>query len=323
MSLKILTEAGYNFGFGHFYRMSGVCDTISAAGREVSMYIYADEVAKENLKKDYIIFSDWIDPEKIMDTVGEDDTVVVDSYHTDLDILEMINHRAHKLIVIDDNMRLDYKDMIILNPNYFAMFLRYPEDRGNTYYLGKDYTLLREPFNKIGERKVNKTVSDILITMGGTDLKHITLKAVKCIKEMDADVRLHVVVTNAYIDIEQIKEYMGSEDELCRDIDAQKMCDLMTSCDFAIATAGGTSNELIKTQCPSALKVVADNQVLNARYMAEEGYFDIIEDDRAESIIKSFFDFEKRMEMTEKLKTLHSRRSAVDLIMKTAYGESS
>ena len=321
MTLKILTEAGYTFGFGHFYRMSGVCDAISGSGHEVKMYVYADDVAKSNLTKDYIAFADWIDPDKIEEIVDSSDTVVVDSYHVDMEILDTVNKRAGNLIVIDDNIRLDYRDMIIVNPNYFAVFLEYPQDRGNSYFLGKDYTLLREPFNKVGRKETREAVSDVLITMGGTDLKQRTQKAIKILKDTDDDVKLHVVVTNAYRDIEDIRSLMGVNDRLYTDINAAEMCNLMQDCDFAIATAGGTSNELIKTQCPSILNVVADNQLLNARYMATEGYFDLMEEGREREITESFLNYDKRREMTDKLQSLYSEKSAVDLISETAYGE--
>ena len=321
MTIKILTEAGYNVGFGHYYRMSGVCDTISEAGGDIKMYICADEVARSNLTREWIEFADWLDPEMIDRIIGPEDTVVVDSYRVDLDELNAINERARDLIMIDDNIRLDYSNMIILNPNYFAMYLDYPGGKGNRYYLGKDYTLLREPFKKAGTKVIKEDVTDVLITMGGTDLKHRTQKAIGLIRETGRDVRLHIVVTNAYSDIEEIEAMIGKEDRLHSDIDAVEMCRLMMTRDFAVATAGGTSNELIKTQCPSVLYVVADNQFLNARYMAGGGYFELMEEGREKDIIDSFFDYGKRKEMADKLQTLHSDKSAVDLINEIAYGD--
>ena len=318
MSLVIFSEAGYKFGFGHFYRMSGICETAIARGHDVKMYLVADDVAKQNLDRSYVSFTDWHEKEVYENILSDETTLVVDSYHVDIEELERLNDIAGNMIVIDDNMRLDYHDMSILNPNYFAKWLEYPDGKGNEYYLGKDYTLLRDEFNVTFDREVPDEVTDVLITMGGTDLKHMTVKAIKAVKSVSEYVRIHAVVTNAYSDLDEIESLIGPADKLYNDIGADVMSSLMRNCAFAVSSAGGTTNELIKTQCPSALVVVADNQVLNTKYLSEEGTIEVLEDD-PEKVIAGMFSKEKRSSMAERLAAYKSDRSGKDLIYDIAF----
>lgn len=317
--MVIFTEAGFEYGFGHFYRMSGICERALRTGNHAEMHLLADEAARANLKRDYVIFTDWRDPEEYRKILGPDVTLVIDSYHVDISELESFRDLCRDMVVIDDNIRLDYHDMKILNPNFFAVWLDYPADRGNTVYVGKDCTLLRDEFVMNEDRTAAREVSDILITMGGTDPKGQTSGLIEAVREVSADARLHVVCTNAYPDLDAIRDMLSDHDRLYINIQAPDMCGLMKKCDFAIASAGGTTNELIKMQCPAVLVVVADNQVLNTKFLSENGFVEaIFGEDR--SVIREMFPYEKRAALIDKLRTFRSDRSGKDLLCEIAFG---
>lgn len=321
MKMVIFTEAGFEYGFGHFYRMSGICERAIRTGNTAEMYLRADEAAKSNLKRDYVIFADWKDPEEYRKILGPDVTLVIDSYHVEISELESFRALCRDMVVIDDNIRLDYHDMKILNPNFFAVWLDYPADRGNTVFVGKDCTLLRDEFVMKEDRTAAREVSDILITMGGTDPKGLTPGLIEAVREVSADVNLHVVCTNAYPDLERIRSMLSEQDKLYINIAAEDMCGLMRNCDFAIASAGGTTNELIKMQCPAVLVVVADNQLLNTRFLSENGFVESVYGDDM-SVIREMFSYEKRAAMMDKLRTFRSDRSGKDLLCEIAFGGS-
>ena len=319
MKLVIFSEAGFEYGFGHFYRMSGICERAIRTGNCAEMYLIADEAARDNLSRDYVIFADWTDEATYTEILGPDVTLVIDSYHVDLHQLETFQTLCRDMIIIDDNIRLDYHDMKILNPNFFAVWLDYPSGSNNTVYTGRDCTLLRDEFVMTGERAARQEVSDILITMGGTDPKGLTVSLISAIREVSPDVRLHVVCTNAYHDLDKIRGMLSPEDKLYINICAEDMRDLMENCDFAVASAGGTTNELIKMQCPAVLVVVADNQVLNTRFLLENGFIEAVFGDDM-SVIKEMFSYEKRAGLISKLKEFQSDRSGKDIICETAFG---
>lgn len=203
--------------------------------------------------------------------------------------------------------------MIVLNPNYFGISLNYKQN-GSIFLLGKDYTLLRKSFSPEKERDINEKVNRILITLGGTDVKRIVLKVIKTVKSINSDVAIDVVVTELYDDIAEIKENLGKKDKIYINATEKEMSDLMKKDDFAIATAGGTSNELIKVQCPAVLIAVAKNQLLNIQYLESKGIvkrfheFDM-------SPIKEMFDFSLRESLYKKEKELESGRNGIDAII--------
>ena len=103
-------------------------------------------------------------------------------------------------------------------------------------------------------------------------------------------------------------------------IDADQMSELMRLADFAVASAGGTTNELIKMLCPCVLIGVADNQLLNLRYLSENGYireFSMLN----MNPIKEMFMFEQRMRLYNKMKSTHSNETGVSVILKEIRGK--
>ena len=296
--------------------MLSICNRAVEQGVDLKMYLYSDEIARQSLDEPFITFFNWLECDEWAGVLEKDDVVVIDSYHVDLDTLKEIKLNSGTMIVVDDNMRLPYEDMCVLNPNYFAAYVDYyPDNAGNTYYLGKDYTLLRDAFIRPVDRTVKEAVTDVLITMGGTDLTGMTSKVISFFNSLNRDgVSLHVVVTNAYKDIDTIRSMLKPQDKCYVGIDAAQMSSLMEKCDFAVASAGGTSNELIRMQCPSILVTVADNQANNVRLMSSRGFFDTFDASDIDAVY-TMFDYGKRKIMTDKLKTLYSEKTAADLVM--------
>ena len=317
LKLAIFSEAGFNYGFGHFYRMEGVCEKALSCGRDAKLYLMADEAAKDNLRRSYVEFVDWKSTDEYNRILDLNTTLVVDSYHVDIKDLEEFQAIARDMIVIDDNVRLDYHDMKILNPNYYAAGLEYP-DKGNTVFEGKDYTLLRDEFSPSSERPVKEVATDVLVTMGGTDPTNRTPGIINMIKNVSKNATVHVVCTKAYSNLEEIKRMIDCHDRLYLNITAAGMSKLMNKCDFAVASAGQTTNELIKMQCPAVLVVVVDNQVNSTKYLTSNGYIEsMYEDDIA--VIRKMFMYERRGELYDRLQSFASDKSGKDLIYEIAF----
>ncbi|MGI6722064.1 MAG: hypothetical protein ACOX4I_05875 [Anaerovoracaceae bacterium] len=273
-----------------------------------------EEETRSLLRRDYTVFEKWIEDDHILDLIDKDDYVLIDSYYVDMLLLRKVNESCRRLIVIDDNMRLPYEEMTIINPNYFGVYLDYPQDRGNRYYLGKDCTLLRREFKRNGPKVIREKVENILITFGGTDVLQMTDKVIAFIKGIDSSVHLDVVATPVFPNMEAIRDAMGAGDELHIGITAQEMAALMEKADFAAASGGQSSNELIRMQCPAALMAVADNQVLNLKYLSQHGTIRTF--DAADmSAIRDLFAYQERKRLADGLADLYSDKNAADVII--------
>jgi len=130
--------------------------------------------------------------------------------------------------------------------------------------------------------------------------------------EISPGSRLDVVVTDSFPDLEDIERLLAEGDALHKNIDATQMNRLMNEVDFAIASAGSTSNELMKTRCPSILIQVAQNQAETIRYLAPLGYFktfdvdsfNVIEEMLKPSVRKGIYDSLMQLEVESSMKDL-------------------
>lgn len=312
---KIFTEASKQKGFGHISRLLGVCKRLENEEIGFNVFLDADNVAKELFCKDFITFEKWNDTTRIRKLIKNDDIILVDSYSYDIDFLFLLKELAKKVIVIDDNIRLDYTDVIIINPNYFGEYLRYPNDKNNVYYLGKKYTLLRDEFIPDKDRAINKNVKSVLISMGGTDILNITHIIMDNLLRINDDISMKVVATEAYDNLKDVKKRIRKQDQLITGATAKQMSDLMKSVDFAICSAGGTTNELIKMVCPAIIIAVADNQQLNALYLKKKGLVETFDVNTMDKI-KKLFEYTTRKALIDKMKENRSESNAVDTIIK-------
>lgn len=313
-TIIIMTEAGHVIGMGHLVRMRGLKEGIQADGYPVEIFVQQEDKNKRVRLNFDENECDWINSFNVSKSVvRKNDIIVLDSYKTELSFINNLAKICRKVIVIDDYKRLDYENTVIINPNYYGSMMGYPKGRGNTYFLGKEYTLLRPEFRYNGKRIISQNTNKILITMGGTDLLGITPRIIDFCHETNSEASLEIVVTDQYKNIDRIIQAAGIKDTVHYNLNAVQMNQLMNEVDFAIAAAGGTSNELIKTECPSILIQVADNQGLNVRYLEPLNYFRIFDADHLE-MIQEMYSQKVRQEIFNVLDSVHTEKSAKDAV---------
>ena len=313
--LKIFTEAGYDKGLGHYVRINRICTSLEKSEITFQVFIDADDTVRQIIHKNYIIFEKWIDNERIKSLIDPEDVILVDSYSYNLTFFDTMKRLAKKVIVIDDNYRLPFSDCTIINPNYFGEFLEYPSNCGNQYFTGKDYTLVREEFFPAKKIAVNENVTQVLITMGGSDVLQITHQIMDQLLAINSELVLNVVTTTAYKNILEIKERIRFKDNLFTNLNASEMATLMRKVDFAVSAAGGTANELIKTICPSILISVADNQEYNFKYLVENGLAEGFSLDSMQNI-DNMFSYSTRCRLVKSMQAKRSSKNASDIILK-------
>lgn len=125
------------------------------------------------------------------------DWIIVDGYHFNAEYINLIKHHNIKLLLFDDEGKLDnYSADIILNQNLHAHNINY--NFLNNYcklLLGTNYVLLRNEFlNNLNYKKTIKEVAtNILVTLGGSDKNNYSLKVLKSINNINNS-SLNVIV---------------------------------------------------------------------------------------------------------------------------------
>jgi len=208
------------------------------------------------------------------------DWLIVDHYSIDHVWQTLLKGSYKQLMVIDDLANRRHICDLLLDQTYgrnkrdYADFLPYQSE----ILLGADYALLRLEFAQWREyslkRRIEPTLKNLLITMGGVDLENITGQVLDAIKVCDLprEVEITVVLGGTAPHIKAIQKQakqMSYKTQV--KINAGNMAELMAKADLAIGAAGATTWERCCMGLPSIQIVLAENQRLIAELIHKAG----------------------------------------------------
>ncbi|MBN1800502.1 MAG: UDP-2,4-diacetamido-2,4,6-trideoxy-beta-L-altropyranose hydrolase [Candidatus Lokiarchaeota archaeon] len=272
MKVYLVTEGSSIIGLGHVMRILSLSQAFEAKKIIPNMIINSDDSVSQLLIKKKGFLFDWIEEqERFLSMIKNSDMIIIDSYLAPRKIYEEISLITRFPVYIDDNMRFDYPPGIIINTGLHAIDLNYPKNTSNTYLLGPKYSILNSTFWNPPKKVINKHISSILITIGGTDVRNLTPKILAFINEKFPKLYKKVVIGKGFQNIDDIKCHQSDTTELIYFPTPLDMKNLMLTTDLAINAAGQTSHELACVGIPSICITVADNQVLSANKYSEIG----------------------------------------------------
>lgn len=201
----------------------------------------------------------------------------LDSYYVTPEYLDALKGRI-KIAYLDDLQLFDYPVDLLINydvipdacmPSYLDAY-----QKAGKALLGGAYTPLRSQFqNRKG--MLRDTVSDILITTGGSDPFHFCLKLIQAIKAnsflVSNPILLHVVIGRLNTDRDKLYELAEKLSFLHLHENVSNMASLMETCDLAVSASGTTLYELCALGIPAISFTMADNQLPSAEAFAKAG----------------------------------------------------
>jgi len=207
---------------------------------------------------------------------SNDKYIVIDGYNFDSDYQKCLKDISNSLLIIDDTAHLDhYVADIILNQNSIANELIYSYEPGTKLLLGMDYVLLRDEFlfYKNWDRKIQKNAKKILVTLGGSDSKNMTLKVLHALDQVNVNgLEIKVIVGPNNIHLSTlIKAIKNNKHKIDLLQNISNIPELMIWADIAISSAGSTCWELIYFGLPSILIITSANQVMNLEFLKNNG----------------------------------------------------
>lgn len=226
-----------------------------------------------NQKKDVDECIDLIKLEKV-------NWVIVDHYGIDEQWHKQIKPYCEKIMVIDDLANRKFDCHLLLNQNLGIEKKYYdnkvPEDC--ILLLGTKYALLRPEFTRlrhkaIAKRKNTKSVSDIIISMGGNDINNITHSILENIPD---NYRVTVVLGKNSPHNKMLKNYIKGKN-IKMLIDINNMAELMLDADLAIGAGGSTSWERCCLSLPAFIFLIDENQRLIVQQLVKFGSAKLIE----------------------------------------------
>lgn len=193
MKVFIITEGNAVTGYGHLTRCLAIYQGFEERNIVPEMIVNCDSNGGKILGNIKLSIYDWIsDNNKLLNQVNGADIAIIDSYLADLQLYQKISKSVPMAVYIDDNVRLEYPPGIIINGTIGAENLPYKKDDQHEYLLGLDYTPLRKAFWDIPERKNNDLITNVLITIGGSDIQGITFQILNRLIAVFPDFNYHV-----------------------------------------------------------------------------------------------------------------------------------
>jgi spore coat polysaccharide biosynthesis predicted glycosyltransferase SpsG len=111
-----------------------------------------------------------------------------------------------------------------------------------------------------------------LITFGGADVRNLTPKVLKLLRDNYPELLIKVIVGGGFQNIAEIEKHKDDNTKLIYSPSAAEMRDIMFGSDLAISSGGQTLYELARLGVPAIGICAADNQLQSIEGWQEAGF---------------------------------------------------
>jgi UDP-2,4-diacetamido-2,4,6-trideoxy-beta-L-altropyranose hydrolase len=301
MNVIFRVDSSTQMGIGHLMRCLTLADELQKKNHKITFIcrelqgsivnlikhklirlLENDDFQSDDLYLDLLGATQEQDAEQVIRVMPENtDLLIVDNYALDEFWHKKLRQYTDKIMVIDDLADKQFDCDILLNQNLGSQEKDY---RGKVLndcelLLGCDYALLRPEFKELRaqaleKRKNTKKIKNILISMGGSDIKNITYDV---LQQLDSNFDIVVVLGSVSPHNVMIKNY-AKDKNIEVIVNADNVAELMLEADLAIGAGGSTSWERCCLGLPTLLYVLADNQKVIAENLERSGAVIIVED---------------------------------------------
>jgi UDP-2,4-diacetamido-2,4,6-trideoxy-beta-L-altropyranose hydrolase len=286
LNFLIRVDASNEIGIGHFMRCIALGQMLKDENQNVSFLTKTnnksllDRLKKENFKTKKLpdITDILIDAERTLKYARQIDAnwIVTDGYIFKTEYQRKIKNSGIKLMCIDDIAECHYISDIVLNQNLNAeKIYKYSSEPYTKLLLGIKYVLLRREFRNFNNftREIKKECKNILISMGGSDVKGLSsqlLKYLERISDLQFNIKVIVgpesIITNEIISLSKKSKHSI---EILTNV--EDLSEYIKWCDISISTSGSIVWELLVFKTPMVLITVAENQENIACELEKEG----------------------------------------------------
>ena len=261
----LFVVSGYNeIGFGHIYRTLLLANNIT--NHRLTFLVDSNsKLGYEKIKDSK--FDVYIQKNKnILDDISQinPDIVINDILDTNRDYILALKNNGIKVINFEDLGDGAKSADLVINALY-------PESESlNNHYFGYKYFCARDEFLVTKPKKVEKNVSNILISFGGTDPCNLTLKTLESIYEycVDNDIEINVILGFGYNSKESLRKFPKAKIK----VDIKTMSDFMHDADIIFTSVGRTVYEVACIGTPAILMAQNERELTHFFASKENGF---------------------------------------------------
>lgn len=358
MSLEILirVDSSDQIGSGHAVRCLNLAKRLRSSGCNVSFitrennsncnFIFFEsnfeviEMARTRatFRSDVIEddeYQKWLgvsQEQDAQDTIGSIgaklfDWIIIDHYALDYRWQDLLRERTKKIMVIDDLANRVHKCDLLLDQNFFLnMNERYSKliPSNCKCLLGPSHLLVSEQYDRyrFADKLRMGSISRVLVFFGSADNTNQTELAITAISSLKkTDVVFDVIVGKSNALAARIKQLCDDIENIRFHCQVNNMSEFIFKADFALGAGGSTLWERAKLGLPSAVTIVANNQI-EATENAEKigaivnlGFFSKVSSKSYSNILEIMIKSpEKLQEMSHACKGLFNDSSSSDVV---------
>lgn len=263
----IRTDASARQGLGHLQRCQSLAAALEEQNWRCAFVIAGDaEVAR---RRGY-------EARALMSTPGSDGdleettaaarnaacrAVIVDSYDTGAAFFSGLRAAGFATIAIDDRAAFPFAAHLVINGGVHADTIRYESSSGDTeFLLGGAYALLRPAFRDLPPRKVPNRAGRVLVMLGGSDIRGLTVPILRELAEGTTLEITAVVGPLARNGPDVAAAALGWNARVDVVVSPDEVAPLMAAADLAVTAGGQTLYELAAAGVPPVVIVAAENQ---------------------------------------------------------------
>lgn len=297
MNFLIRVDSSFQIGHGHVMRCLTLANYLKRAEHELT-FCCKNHIGPLN---DYIVeqghnllsfnsknphfkgdneYANWLadtqedDADSVLNLIKDlnFDWLIVDHYGIGKVWEERLKSRIPAIFVLDDLVNREHAAKLLLDTTLGRQVHHYknlcPEDC--EIYVGSRFTLLRDEFLRLRERAITvrssfKKIKTILVSMGGTDPKDLTLKVVQVLRDLVEDFSVTVVLNEKAVSFLEVKKLISQDSRFKLMTFVKEMSQLMLDSDIAIGAAGISSYERAYLGLPTIMLQAAQNQSDNIK----------------------------------------------------------
>ncbi|WP_372872419.1 UDP-2,4-diacetamido-2,4,6-trideoxy-beta-L-altropyranose hydrolase [Shewanella sp.] len=270
LTLVFYANASATIGAGHLMRLMALADAFIAAAKKTRVSlktVFWGKSCPDALKqKLHARGFDWqCAPSQLTVSAINSlaaDMLVVDDYHLNADEWQAISACQTFCVALDDAIAAHHLPVdAVINPAPDLSEASYRQRAGTaSLFLGPRYTLLRQEFRVTPQPRFSHRES-LLITLGGSDVKSLSIPLVKTLTLSLPDTPITIIVgaMTELSDDSLTAANQGNQPlRVLRNV--ENMANVMAGCGLAVSAAGGTLGELASMGVPTFALVCVDNQ---------------------------------------------------------------
>lgn len=273
-------DGGLDIGMGHIMRSAALAKEFKRNNWDVvfaSPYIKTQTILMNTgirfLQLNDISFINQ--SKKLAEEFGDGYNLIIsDGYEVDEKYFEILKASFKHVAYMDDLNLNDWKVDIIINSLANAKELNFNATLSRKLLLGAQYLPMREEFTDLPQHKIDDRITKVMISTGGSDSYSLSEKIVNTVLNnvLLKDTQIKVIVGHAFGDITKLEHLEKSYPNVLLVKTPPLMSEVMKWADLCISAGGLTLYELCACGTPIIAFYLADNQISDTAYLADNDF---------------------------------------------------